>query len=261
MEADPHSRGALLARYYDLDLAGQTDDVDFYLALAGRGRLQVLELGCGTGRLAIPIAQSGNEVLGVDHDPDMLARARTTWAATSGPIGGSLELIEADLLDFRVDRQFDLVVLGLNMLPALAGRQAQANALAGAAHLLNGAGRLVIDVSLPTPAELASWDGTLSLAWQRTDPETGDSVAKQWSTEYDHVNQVARITTFFDSWAAPGGTLRRVARHDELHLLTANELAAMVAGAGLTVAQAGGDYDLSPLGESSERAVFVCSLL
>ena len=49
----------------------------------------------------------------------MLARARTNWAATSGPVGGSLELVEADLLSFRVDRRFDLVILGLNILPGL----------------------------------------------------------------------------------------------------------------------------------------------
>jgi SAM-dependent methyltransferase len=180
MEADTHSTGALLARYYDLDLDGQSDDVDLYLALAARGGLRVLELGCGTGRLAIPIAQAGKEVLGVDHDPHMLARARTAWARTSGPLGGTLELVEADLLTFQVDRQFDLVILGLNMLPALAGRQAQATALSNAAHAMKSGGRLVVDVALPSPAELASWDGTLSLAWQRPDPETGNSVAKQW---------------------------------------------------------------------------------
>jgi SAM-dependent methyltransferase len=261
MEADSHSRGALLARYYDLDLAGQTEDIDFYLALAGRGGQHVLELGCGTGRLAIPIAQAGNQVRGVDHDPDMLARARTAWAATSGPAGGSLELVEADLLTYKDDHNFDLVILGLNMLPALPGRPAQASGLTNAAHMLKRGGRLVVDVSLPSPTELASWDGTLSLAWQGTDPESGDSVAKQWSTEYDHVNQVAAITTFFDSWPAAGGPLRRVTRHDELHLLTASELETMVAGAGLTVTQAGGDYAMSPLDASSERAVLVCSLL
>ena len=261
MEADTHSTGALLARYYDLDLDGQSDDVDLYLALAARGGLHVLELGCGTGRLAIPIAQAGNTVTGVDNDANMLARARTAWAATSGPVGGTLELVEADLLTVRVDRQFDLVILGLNMLPALAGRQAQSDALLNAARVLKRGGRLVVDISLPSPAELATWDGTSSLAWQRPDPETGDSVAKLWSAEYDHVNQVAMITTYFDSWPVAGGTLRRVARRDELHLMTAGELEATVARAGLTVDQAGSDYSMSPLDASSERAVFVCSLL
>jgi len=261
MEADRDSAGSQLARYYDLDLATETDDVDFYLALTARGKQEVLELGCGSGRLAIPIAQAGNSVVGVDKDAAMLARARTKWAAASGPVGSSLELIEADLLGFHDDRRFDLVILALNMLPGLAGRQDQAQALAVAAQHTKRSGHVVLDASLPSPADVAGWDGTLSLAWQRTDPDTADIVAKTWSTDYDHVNQVATVTTYFDSWPAAGGALSRLARRDELHLLTANELRHLVDKAGLAIDQAGGDYAMSPLDVGSERAVLVCSLL
>jgi SAM-dependent methyltransferase len=261
MEADRQNAGDALARYYDLDLAGDSDDVDFYLALAGRGGQTVLELGCGTGRLAIPIAQAGNEVVGFDNDPHMLARAQTAWAAAGGPVGSSLELLEADLLTLGLPRRFDLVVLGLNMLAALAGREAQAAALGVAVRHLAPRGRLTLDVDLPGPAELAGWDGSLGLAWQRTDPETGDTVAKLWSADYDHVDGVATVTTYFDAWPSQGGSIRRVARRDELHLLTASELRALVGQAGLRVEQAGGDYALGPLDAGSERAVLVCSLL
>lgn len=188
MEADTDSAGAQLARYYDLDLATETDDVDFYLALTARGNQDVLELGSGSGRLAIPIAQAANRVVGVDKDAAMLARARTRWAATSGPVGSSLELIEADLLSFRDDRRFDLVILALNMLPGLHGGEAQSQALAVAAQHAKRGGHVVLDASLPSPADIAGWDGSLWLAWQRTDPDSGDVVAKTWSTDYDHVN-------------------------------------------------------------------------
>lgn len=261
MEADREPSAAALARYYDLDLAGDSEDIDFYLALAGHGGQKVLELGCGTGRLAIPIAQAGNEVVGVDNDPHMLERARTAWAAASGPVGSSLELLEADLLTLDLARRFDLVVLGLNMLPALAGREAQAAALGVAARHLAPRGRLTLDVGLPAPAELAGWDGSLLLAWQRADPATAETVAKLWSTEYDHINEVATVTTYFDAWPANGGSVHRVFRRDELHLLSANELRALVGQAGLRVEQAGGDYALGPLDAGSERAVLVCSLL
>ena len=101
MEADTDSAGAQLARYYDLDLATETDDVDFYLALTARGKQESWSSVAAAASLAIPIAQAGNRVVGVDKDAAMLARARTKWAAASGPVGSSLELIEADLLSFR----------------------------------------------------------------------------------------------------------------------------------------------------------------
>ena len=153
------------------------------------------------------------------------------------------------------------MILALNMLPGLNGRQAQSRALAVAAQHANRGGHVVLDASLPSPADIAGWDGTLWLAWQRTDPDSAEIVAKTWSTDYDHVNQVATVTTYFDSWPAAGGALRRLARRDELHLLTASELRLLVEKAGLAIDQAGGDYAMSPFGVGSERAVLVCSLL
>jgi hypothetical protein len=82
------------------------------------------------------------------------------------------------------------------LLPALPGREAQAAALGVAARHLAPQGRLTIDVSLPGPAELAGWDGSLLLAWQRVDPQTDETVAKLWSAEYDPVNEVAKNHLF-----------------------------------------------------------------
>src|SRR6478735_8927066 len=70
------SIGALLARYYDLDLLDDPGDVDLYLALAARTDGPILELGAGSGRIAVPLAQAGHDVTAVDLDPDMLERAK-----------------------------------------------------------------------------------------------------------------------------------------------------------------------------------------
>ena len=69
-----------MAQFYDLDFEGCDDDVVMYRELAtsrsGGGSAQVLELGCGTGRVAAPLAEAGLEVVGVDISPAMLALAR-----------------------------------------------------------------------------------------------------------------------------------------------------------------------------------------
>ena len=262
---DDRSAGAELARLYDLDLAGQDEDIDLYLALGGRRSQTILELACGSGRICIPLARSGHQVVGVDADPGMLDRARRAWTSTGdaeSPAGGTLELVEADITSLDLDRRFDLVVLGFNTLPLLAGRDNQSAALRVAAqHLAPAEGRAVIDVALPTPTDLAAYDGSLELAWQRHDDETGDDVAKLWSAEYDSIEAVATVTTFFDSWPAGGGALRRIARTDRLHLLSVNELLALVEAAGLHTVEVAGDYAMTPLGSGSERVVLVCALL
>ena len=75
------AEAAAFARLYDLDLVEDPGDVDLYLALAGRVGGPILELGVGTGRLAVPLAAAGYDVTGVDLDPAMLARARSRAAA------------------------------------------------------------------------------------------------------------------------------------------------------------------------------------
>lgn len=255
------ARGADLARLYDLDLEGQRDDVELYLALAGRRVHSILELACGTGRIAIPLAEAGHQVIGVDNDGNMLGRARRAWAATATQGAGTLEFVDADLTELHLGRRFDLVILGLNTLPMLPGRTAQLTALRlGAEHLARD-GRLVIDTWLPAAADLAAYDGSIGLAWQREDPETGATVAKLWSAEYDSATATALITTFFDTWPAGGGAVHRLARRDELHLLGVGELLMLVAQAGLTVTTSAGDYAMEPLGPGSERVVLVCTLL
>src|SRR5262249_14375960 len=101
-EAARESREAALARLYDLDLSEDPGDLVLYLALASRTGGPIVELAVGTGRLSVPLAEAGHQVIGVDHDPAMLARARARRAdaarpATSGASG--LRLVEADMVE------------------------------------------------------------------------------------------------------------------------------------------------------------------
>ena len=75
-------RAAALARLYDLDLADDPGDLDLYRALATRTGGPILELMAGSGRLAVPLAAAGYEVVAVDLDAAMVARARTASGET-----------------------------------------------------------------------------------------------------------------------------------------------------------------------------------
>ena len=71
-----NSPGDAFAGLYDLDLVEDPGDLDLYLALAARTGGPILELGCGTGRVAVPLAAAGHEVTAVDIDPAMLEAPR-----------------------------------------------------------------------------------------------------------------------------------------------------------------------------------------
>ncbi len=265
-EAAPSgSRAELLARWYDLDLRDDPGDLDLYLALAARQGGPILELAAGSGRIAVALAAAGHEVVGVDLDPAMLGRARAAWDRAGGRTGrrriGSLELVEADLLEVELGAGFGLVVLALNSLLLLGTAERQQAALAAMARHLRPDGRAVVDVWLPGPDDLALYDGRLLLEWERADEASGQRVAKLAAARHDPATAVVELTTMFDAWPAEGGAPSRVSRTDRLRLVGAAELQRMAEAAGLRVETMGGDHELTPFGPGAERAVLVAGLV
>jgi SAM-dependent methyltransferase len=259
MAVTDRERADALARLYDLDLAEPPGDVELYLALAQRTGGPILEVAVGTGRVALPLAAAGHEVVGVDIDPAMLDRARRR-AAMESQAGASF--VEGDLTDLAtapdVARHgpYRLAIFALNSILQIADPDAQRAALAQMASVLAPGGLAVVDNWLATPAELGALDGRLSLEWVRMDPETGREVTKTVAAWYDPVHRFVTLTTIFDE-GEPGTAPVRWTRQDPMRLVTADELVAYARAAGLEIERLGGDYDLRPLDAGSDRVVLV----
>lgn len=97
------------AEYYDVIHCGLAGERAFYVKVARSCGARALELGCGTGRIAIPIAASGVRVTGLDVSPKMLdVCRRKSNGRTTG--NGSLSLVCADMRSFDLDGRFDVVL-------------------------------------------------------------------------------------------------------------------------------------------------------
>ncbi len=259
------SSGDALARWYDLDLGDEADDLDLYRALAARAGGPVLELAAGTGRLAVPLAAGGLEVVAVDRDPSMLARARVRWAAERRARhvrpGGRLELVEADLFDLALEPRFGLAILALNSCFLLGEVPRQQAAIQVMARHLRRGGLAVVDAWLPSVEDLAIYDGRMVLEWVRDDPESGMRVAKLASAVYDAATRRLELTSMFESASPEGGPVTRDLRRDVLHLASASELVRAATDAGLVIDQLGGDHELAPFGPGSPRMVLIGGLV
>ncbi len=254
---DPAAAEAL-ARLYDLDLVDDPGDLDLYLALAARAAGPILELAVGTGRLAIPLAEAGYQVTGVDLDPAMLARARRRASQAGDGAGDRLTLVEADLVGLHLPDAgtFGLAFIALNSLLVLPNRAAQRAALRAMADNLAPGGLAVADVWIPDAEDLARFDGRIILEWPRIDPETGAIVTKAGSAQHDASSAVVTMTTIFEE-GGQGEPVRRWVRRDQLRLLSADQLRGFAEDAGLTVEFLAGDYGLGPMGPATERAILV----
>ena len=104
--ADPFEDAAL----YDWEYRRRRDDVRFYATLAGERGGPILDLGCGTGRLMLPLLRAGHVVVGVDRAPAMLARAAARLRRLPPRVRRRALLLRADLRRLPVARRFAFVV-------------------------------------------------------------------------------------------------------------------------------------------------------
>ena len=255
---DPTPAARALARLYDLDLVDDPGDLDLYLALAARVGGPVLELGAGSGRIAVPLAAAGHAVTAVDIDPAMLERAAARRARTGASVADRLDLVEADLLDLALGAagRFRLAFIALNSLFLLATRASQRRAFEVMAAHLGSGGLAAVDIWLPDAEDLARFDGRMVFEYERLDPETGREVTKVASARYDATTAVVDLTAVYEE-GHPGEPVVRWIRRDALRLVGPDELRSMAEDAGLIVEEIGGDYGLEPIGPGSDRAILV----
>jgi len=188
-----------IARIYDPWSRSVTEDVEFYVeqALASDG--PVVELAVGTGRIAVPIAEAGIRVIGVDLSTRMLDVARE-YASTRG-VERLVDLRHGDLLQPPVSERVSLVICPFRSLLHMPGRREKLGALRAAYSLLEPGGAFVFDVFAPSREDIeetngrwlerepgiferADWDETArTLTLSVRSDDVGASFALHWLAE------------------------------------------------------------------------------
>jgi SAM-dependent methyltransferase len=199
---------------YDLGigLGGPLGDGDtkFYLGLARSLGDRVLELGCGTGRVAIPLAEAGLQVTGLDLSRGMLAEARRKAELLQSDASGRLTLVEGDMANFDLAAEFDLVVIPARAFAFLLAPEAQRSCLARVRACLRPGGGLAIDVFDPrlewcVPGERPGQTDESGLL-----PNGNTLRVRAVVRHNDAVAQVLRETWRFTETEPNGGLVREV---------------------------------------------------
>jgi len=182
--------------YYGSTYRARVADVSYYVDLAQKVGGPVLELGVGNGRIALPLARHGIDVVGIDASQPMLDDLRRRLVAEPPEVRSRITLIQGDMRKKRIRRRFPLVVCAFNTALHLYTRADIEGFFACVrAHLAPG-GRFVLDVSTPQPIDLARdperWHGAPPFRH----PAAG-RVKYQERFEYESVRQVLFVTMRF----------------------------------------------------------------
>jgi SAM-dependent methyltransferase len=246
------------AAIYDHEYRRRRDDVAWYRALARRvlgGPGRILELGCGSGRVTLPLVRDGHHVVALDGSKPMLAAAGARLDRAGAAARARARLVHADLRDFAVGGRFPLVLAAFNVVEHLYTRVEVAACLARvAAHLAPG-GTFAFDVQLPDPRWLAR---DPRRRWARTrflHPVTRAPMIYSTNHDYDPISQIALIRLYY---ARADGRGREKVVHLSQRKFFPAELEALVAASGFRVVERYGDFSSGPLQAGSESQILVC---
>jgi SAM-dependent methyltransferase len=245
-----------LARYYDLENADFTEDLDYWLDLADEHGEPILELGCGTGRVLLNLARRGHAVTGIDNSPEMLARLQAKLGAASGQHLAALpQIVPAALEDFELTQRFRLAISPFNTFMHLLTTEAQRAALERIRRHLAPGGVLALDMPNPGEAYAAQEQG---LTLERTFLD-GDRTVQQFSSiALDRAAQLSHVTWIYDS-TGPDGTVQRSIVPLTLRFTFPAEMSLLLASSGLSLTHLYGDYDRSPFADGSPRMLVLAT--
>ena len=247
---DAHSE---IAELYDhVPVYRDRKDVTFYVDLCRAAQGEVLELGCGTGRILVPAAQAGCRITGLDQAGSMLDRCRSKLTALPAEAQKRVSLVEADMTSFSLGRTFALATVPFRPLQHLISVDEQLSFLRCVHRHLSAGGILALDVFQPDLKRLGSPASIDEI--EDTPEQTLDDGRRMRRTYRITANHIAAQTIDAELIyyvQDPVGNASRIVHAFPLRYFFRFELEHLLARAGFKITELFGNYDRSPFTDSS----------
>jgi SAM-dependent methyltransferase len=230
------------APFYDWENAQTVGrrDVPFWTRMASAAKGPVLELGCGTGRIAMPVAKAGATVVGIDRSAPMLDRARAR--VKRARLGARVQLVRGDIrhLPFP-DRTFPLVMAPYGILQSLLVERDLTRTLEAVARVLTRKGIFGLELVADLPA-WSEYSKRVSLRGRRG--PSGKPITLVESVRQDRRRKITRFEQEFIEGRGPAATRRTFSL--AFRTVTVPQMVARLERAGLEVSSLLGDYQGGP---------------
>lgn len=248
------------AKHYDAAYSVKEDlvDRDFYLDLANEYGGPVLEFGCGTGRITLPLARRGVDVTGMDASHSMLEVLRAKLAKESAGVQRRTRVIEGDFRTHYVGDQFSLVVIPFRPMQHMYTTEDQLAALQNAGRHLADGGILAFDVFNPSFDKILTGIGEeyLDLEWPAQDGT--DRIVRRYfvKDEIDLIN-LNFSGRFIFRLCEGDKVLSEEVQPLKMSFYTYPHLKLLFYAAGLESVEEFGSFDRKPIGLEAPEMIFL----
>jgi SAM-dependent methyltransferase len=251
---------SFIADFYDHSpvVAGRAQDIAFYRDAARESGDPVLELGCGTGRVALALAEAGCRVTGLDLSQRMLDRCAEKRAALPPEVRKRVHLVQGDMTRFDLDEKFRLVIAPFRPFQHLLEVRQQLDCLECVRRHLAPGGRLILDFFHTDPRRIhdpaflkeSTPMAEYEMPGGRRVTLTERVVAFHYGRQCNDVEMIYNVTH------ADGRKERNVFAFTVRYFFP-YEVEHLLARCGFRVAAVHGNFDRSPLGDDSPEMIFV----
>ena len=239
-----------VAQFYDQVVPyRERPDIDFYLEEAGDSNGPVLELGCGTGRILLPIARAGIPITGLDMSTHMLDVCRQKLSNEPRPVQEQVTLVEGDMRDFDLGESFHLITTPFRPFQHLLTVEDQLSCLDCIhRHLIPG-GIFILDIFNPSLTYLTA--DNLDQEIEEEHPFTtseGIKVRRYHKiTARDYHNQIQDVELIYYV-TYPDGREERIVHAFPMRYLFRFEAEHLLARAGFEILDLYADFNRAPIG-------------
>jgi len=250
---------SFIADYYDESpiVRGRRQDVLFYRDAARDFGDPILELGCGTGRITMALAEAGKRVTGLDISERMLERAAKKRAALYTEERERVHLVQGDMAKFELGEQFRLIIIPFRPFQHLREVQEQLSCLECVRKHLAPGGRLILDV-FQTDAERmhdpVHMRETVVVEYKTPD---GRQVRISERVAAFHRAKQCNDVEMIYTVVHPGGRQERLVFAWELRYFFRYEVEHLLARCGFKVSALYGNFDRTPIKDESPEMIFM----
>jgi ubiquinone/menaquinone biosynthesis C-methylase UbiE len=246
------------ACYYDYDVRDIVKvDLPFYLEYAAKYPGEILELACGTGRVAITLAQNGYRISGIDLSASMLGQFGLKLQREPHEVRERIQFGKGDMTDFELERKFSLIIVPFRVFQCLTNTTQQKNCLQCVRRHLADQGAFIINVFQPYKKMDQSWIYPESVQWETVDVATGNRIIKKHrGVQIDIEKQIIYPEMIYQVVKADGGIVE-TRELLELKYYYYDQLKELLETEGFEIIEEFGYYDKSSIRQGKEM-IFVC---
>ncbi|MBS3781482.1 MAG: class I SAM-dependent methyltransferase [Candidatus Thermoplasmatota archaeon] len=223
-------------------------DIPFYKKQVKKYGEPVLELGCGTGRITIPIARDGHKIIGLDLSEKLLKRAKEK----SKKDDLNIDWIIGDMRDFSLDKRFNLIFIPFNTIHHILTLEDMEKVLENVKEHLEPNGRFMVELFNPDLDILNRDPKEEHEVLEYKNPDGDEEIKVTETTDYEKAKQLMHLTWFYEL------DDEMVEREWTIRVWFPKEVNAILKYNGFKIEKKYGDFDESTFTNNSGQQIIVC---